>query len=226
MRWDHESEFPCKGNLNAHFEILKRSPSAKYRAWSLKKLGDYYATMDDPAEALGYYRQAAAMAPREPGPYIGLGAVAIQTGQIDEAERAFQAACRLEPRCAEAYGGLAMIRHQQQRYQDAFEMYLKCLELDSDNLIALLGLFQTSRRMGTFAKIIHYLEVYLDAHPDDTAVLFCLATLYARDGRLNRARETLLSLLRIEPDKAEAVELLQKVRSALGGAQAQKSAAI
>ena len=210
MWCDNGKEFPSKGDLDVRYETLKG-------------LGDCCAATGDPSEALEYYRRAAAMAPREPGPYIGLGVVAIQTGQMHEAETAFQAACRLEPACAEAYGGLAMIRHQQQRYSDAFEMYLKCLQLDTDNLIALLGLFQTSCRMGTFAKIIHYLEVYLGDHPDDTAVLFCLATLYARDGRLNQARQTLLNLLAIEPDKTEAIKLLQKIKSAL--AQPAKSAA-
>ena len=96
-------------------------------------------------------------------------------------------------------------------------MHLKCLELDADNLVALLGLFQASVRMGTFAKVIRYLEIYLDRHPGDVAVLFCLATLYARDGRLEEAREALLSVLALEPDKKEAVELLRQVRAGLAG---------
>jgi cytochrome c-type biogenesis protein CcmH/NrfG len=68
--------------------------------------------------------------------------------------------------------------------------------------------------MGSFARIIHYLELYLDRHPGDTSVLFCLATLYAREGRLAEARQSLLALLALEPDKNEAANLLEEVRLA------------
>ena len=90
----------------------------------------------------------------------------------------------------------------------ALEMYLKCLEHDGDNLAALLGLFQTSCRMGSFARIIHYLQLYLAGHPDDASVLFCLAALHAREGRLALAERDLRRVLSMEPDKKEAAELL------------------
>ena len=108
-----------------------------------------------------------------------------------------------------------MVYQQQQELPAAFQMYLKCLELDVENLVALLGLFQISMEMGTFAKIIHFLEVYLDKHPGDVSVLFCLATLYARDGRLVEARDALRNVLTLEPGKAEATDLLAQVDDAL-----------
>jgi len=69
--------------------------------------------------------------------------------------------------------------------------------------------------MGTFAKIIHYLEVFLASHPDDSAVLFCLATLHARDGHYEKAGHSLRTVLRIEPDKIEAAQLLAQVTHSL-----------
>ena len=104
-----------------------------------------------------------------------------------------------------------MIHQERQEYPQAFEMYLRCLEIDGDNLIALLGLFQTSCQMGTFSKITHYLEEYLETHPDDQSVLFCLASLYARDGQAIQAKQTLLTVLACDPNKTEAVDLLREV---------------
>jgi Flp pilus assembly protein TadD len=179
----------------------------------LRELGDSYAALDEPQLAEACYRQAAALAPDQAEPHVGLGIVAVQRGRLDEAEKAFEAAADRDPRCAEAYGGLAMVRQQRGEHDRAFEMYLSCLELDSDNLIALLGLFQTSCQMGTFRKVIYYLELYLDRHPGDVAVLFCLATLQAREGRLDRAEQCLLSVLALEPGKAEAEKLLGEVRA-------------
>ncbi len=72
--------------------------------------------------------------------------------------------------------------------------------------------------MGTFAKIIYYLEAYLTKNPADTSVLFCLATLYAREGRLKEARGATLEILAHEPDKEGASELLAELDDVLAGA--------
>jgi len=186
----------------------------------LKELGDCYTAADDFERAMDCYRQAVSLAPGEPGPYVGLGVIALQSDQLDDAVKAFQAAIRLQPDCSEAHGGMAMVYQRRKDYPQAFEMYLKCLEANPDNLVALLGLFQTSCQMGTFARVIHYLEVFLDMHPDDASVLFCLATLYARDGRLYEARDALVKVLSLDHDKKEATSLLARVQDNIATAQA------
>ena len=195
---------------NPEDELGAKDPLRQYYA-AVKAQADRLAEAADYEQAQKCYDEAAVLAPDEPAPYVGLGIVYLQTGQLDKAEWAFRFARRIRPACAEAYAGLAMVHQRRQAFPEAFETYLKCLELDSDNLVALLGLFQTSCQMGTFARITQYLERYLRMHPDDTAVLFCLATLYARDGRLPAAREALVKVLKLEPDKAEAARLLEAI---------------
>ena len=189
----------------------------------LRELADSYAAGGQFDRAEECYWSAARLEPDQPGPFVGLGIVALQLGRPGEAELAFESAIRRDGRCAEAYSGLAMVRQQRGDHAGAFDMHLKCLELDSDNLVALLGLFQSSCQMGTFAKVIHYLEVYLDRHPGDTSVLFCLAALYAREGRLEDARGCLLSVLALEPRQPEAEQLLREVRRRLADAPASQA---
>ncbi|MHC4544305.1 MAG: tetratricopeptide repeat protein, partial [Planctomycetota bacterium] len=148
----------------------------------LQELGDCYTSVGKHSEAHKCYEKAASLGPDEPGPYVGLGVVALQKNLLEDAEIAFRVACRLDANCSKAYAGLAMVAQQRADYKRAFEMYLRCLELDVDNLIALLGLFQTSCQMGSFAKVIHYLKLYLNMHPGDTSVMFPLAALYMKDG--------------------------------------------
>jgi len=183
----------------------------------LLELADRHAASSDTQLAERHYRAAGALSPTRPEPYLGLGAMALQGGQFEHAREFFETARDIQPRCAEAYGGLAIVHQHRRDYAAAFEMHLKCLELDTDNLVALLGLFQTSCEMGTFSKIIHYLEVYLMRNPGDTSVLFCLATLYAREGRLYEARRVTLEIIEREPDKEGAAELLGKLDDALSG---------
>ena len=185
----------------------------------LQELGDCYTSVGNYGQAQQCYEKAASRGPDEPGPYVGLGVVALQENLLDDAEIAFKVACRLNVNCARAYAGLAMVAQQRADYKQAFEMYLKCLELDTDNLTALLGLFQTSCQMGSFAKVIHYLEVYLNMHPADTSVMFSLAALYMKDGRFEHSKKILLDVLTLDPGNKDAANLLEEVEHSLAQAR-------
>ena len=185
-------------NTTQHYEVLM-------------ELGDCLTNVGKYDEAQQRYEKAALLSPDAAGPYLGLGVVALQTNKIEDAEIAFRVACRLDPNCAKAYAGMAMIEQQKSRYSQAFKMYLKCLELESDNLTALLGLFQTSCQMGSFEEIIHYLQVYLDMHPGDTSVMFALSALYMKDRRLTESRKILNDILTLQPEHKDAANLLEEV---------------
>ena len=185
-------------NTTQHYEVLM-------------ELGDCLTNVGKYDEAKQRYEKAALLSPDAAGPYLGLGVVDLQTNKLEDAEIAFRVACRLDPKCAKAYAGLAMIEQQRKHYSQAFKMYLKCLELESDNLTALLGLFQTSCQMGSFEEIIHYLQVYLDMHPGDTSVMFALSALYMKDGRLAESKKILGDILALQPEHKDAVNLLEEV---------------
>ena len=181
----------------------------------LQELGDCYASVGNYSQAQQYYEKAAVLSPDEAGPYVGLGVVALQKNLLDDAEIAFRVACRLNANCAKAYAGFAMVAQQRADYKQAFEMYLKSLELDTDNLLALLGLFQTSCQMGSFAKVTHYLEMYLNMHPGDTSVMFPLAALYMKDGKFEESENILLNLLSLDENHKDAANLLEEVKHSL-----------
>ncbi|MCX5633273.1 MAG: tetratricopeptide repeat protein [Phycisphaerae bacterium] len=186
----------------------------------LQKLGDYYTSIGDYTQAQKCYGKATSLSPDEPGPYVGLGAVDFQKNLLDDAEIAFRVACRLAPDCSRAYAGLAMVAQRRADYEKALEMYLKCLELDTDNLTALLGLFQTSCQMGSFAKVIHYLELYLSVHPHDNSVMFALAAIYVKEGRFEQSRKVLLDILTLDCGNKDAANLLEEVERNLAQKQA------
>ena len=195
----------------------KQDPTKDYGV--LQEMGDCYTSVGNYAEAHKCYEKAASLGPDEPGPYVGLGVLALQQNQLDDAEISFRVACRLDAHCTKAYAGLAMVAQEKADYKRAFEMYLRCLELDVDNLIALLGLFQTSCQMGSFAKVIHYLKLYLNVHPGDTSVMFPLAALYMKDGRLEQSQKILLEVLTLDPDNKDAANLLEEVEHCLAKAK-------
>ena len=181
----------------------------------VKELGECYASVGDFDQAQRCFEKAASLGPDESAPYVGLGVVAMQQGKFEDAQIAFRVACRLDRNNSKAYCGLAMISQQNNDSQTAFDMYLKSLENDANNLTALLGLFQTSCDMGSFSKVIHYLEVYLDMHPGDMSVMFCLASLLYKDCKFTRARELLLDILALDQTNTDANNLLEEVEHSL-----------
>ena len=134
------------------------------------ELGDCHTSVGDYHEAQQCYEKAAILCPDEAGPYVGLGVVALQKNLIDDALTAFKVACRLDNKSAKAYAGLGMVAQQSRDYKRAFDMFLKSLEMDTNNMISLLGLFQTSCQMGSFEKVTYYLQTYLSMHPGDISV--------------------------------------------------------
>ncbi|MHC4204192.1 MAG: tetratricopeptide repeat protein [Planctomycetota bacterium] len=180
-----------------------------------QEMADCYASVGNYKLAQKYYEKAAVLSPDAPDPYVGLGVVALQNNQLDDAEIAFKVACRLDTDCAKAYAGLGLAAQQRADYKQAFEMFLKSLELDTENLIALLGLFQVSCQMGSFAQVTHYLEVYLNMHPGDTSVMFPLAALYMKDGRFEESKKVLLDVLTLDENHKDAANLLEEVEHSL-----------
>jgi tetratricopeptide (TPR) repeat protein len=177
----------------------------------LQELGDCYTAVGNYRQARQCYDKAANLSPDEPGPYVGMGVVCLQENNLDDAETAFRVASRLGPDCAKAYLGLGLVEQQRGNYKPAFDMFLKCLELDTDNLIGLLGLFQTSCQMQSFEKVTYYLKGYLDMHPGDISVMYPLAALYMKDYRLEDSKKVLLDILALDENHKDAASLLEEV---------------
>jgi cytochrome c-type biogenesis protein CcmH/NrfG len=98
----------------------------------LRELGDCYTSLGKYGQAQQCYDKAATLGPDEPGPYIGLGVAALQTDKLDDAEIAFRVAYRLDPQCAKACAGLALVARR--RTSQAFDYYVA--QLDADNIMA------------------------------------------------------------------------------------------
>jgi tetratricopeptide (TPR) repeat protein len=104
-----------------------------------------------------------------------------------------------------------MVAQQSGDYKRAFDMFLKSLETDTNNMISLLGLFQTSCQMGSFEKVTYYLQTYLNMHPGDVSVMYPLAALYMKDGKLEDSRKVLLDILTLDSNNKDAANLLEEV---------------
>ena len=70
------------------------------------------------------------------------------------------------------------------------------------------------------------LELYLKMHPADISVMYPLAALYAKDGRLAQSRNVLLDILALDSGHRDAVNLLEEVEHNLNKAAAAEVAVL
>ena len=186
-------------HLYQHFEVVS-------------ELAECHCALAEYGKAERYYREASSLAPERPEPHTGLGTLFLQMDLLADARREFALALALQPANPEALNGVAAVAMREGKPAEAFEAYLASLDADPDNLLALLGLFRTSCIMGTFSRVIGYLNVYLDMHPGDTSVMFCLATLYVKEGKLEECCAILERLLVLEPGHRQASQLLAQTQ--------------
>jgi hypothetical protein len=64
--------------------------------------------------------------------------------------------------------------------------------------------------------VTYYLESYLRTHPGDTSVMFALAVLYLKDGRLGPSQAILGEVLTLDPAHRDAANLLEEVEHTRG----------
>ncbi len=177
----------------------------------LIRRAEYYLAANRFEPARLDYIKASLQAPHKPGPYVGLGLVALQTHDLQKARTAFETACRLDPACARAFCGLAIVNHTQSRSEQALGMYCRCLELDGDNITALLGLMELSAQHGRFKEIKRFLRQYAVRHPEDVASRLALAAVHLNEDQFAAAREVLMDVLIIEPRNATASAILEEL---------------
>jgi len=92
------------------------------------------ATMrNDLATAERYFLRAAELEPRWPAAYENLATLSVQQKRPDRVEQYALATLKLNPRAANSYFLLGLVRLHAGRKEEAAAMWRKCLELDPQN---------------------------------------------------------------------------------------------
>ena len=177
----------------------------------LMRRADFCSASAASEHARQCYIKASAMAPDRGEPYVGLGIVSLQQNDFAGAQAAFETACRLDERCERGFCGLGIIYQQKGNCQKAMSMYSRCLELDGDDMTALLGLLEISHLTGDLDEIRYFLRQYLTNYPHDVAIMLCLASVYLQAEQFGTARQMLTDVLVLDADNITAVDLIEEL---------------
>lgn len=133
------------------------------------------------------------------------GARAVGRGEIDVAVGRFQAALDLNPEMVEAHAGLASVHYDQNRYEEALAAVERALALNPGHAAALRLRFLIHDAAGDREAADVAIDAYAAVEPTSVVeLLFPRAQVDFRAERYRQAEATLLKLLVIEPNHAEA----------------------
>lgn len=124
-------------------------------------------------------------------PVLVRARTAWNTGDLAAAEVAYASALATEPQNIDALGGLAAIALRQGRYEHAENLYLRALEADPTNAVAVAGVLGLQHAKAAFG-VESRLKNLIAAQPDHPALRFALGNLYAGDHRWNEAQREYL----------------------------------
>lgn len=243
---EEASSLSEKGDYNSALELW-REIVVRDRDWlNLCSMGWAASRSGALDEAATAFRDAAALAPDETPPQIGIGSVAIKQGRFEEAEKCLARVARLGDPVALCLLGIA--QHSMAKYSEAEVALRRAVELDPtyDEAYHNLGMvlstsrpqeaeemFRTALRIDPdYAPAHRELGFLLDRRDEPTAGQYLkraveldtshpwahvyLGAHIERAGQIDRAMEEYRAAARLAPDMAIPVFLLGRLNESLG----------
>ena len=178
-----------------------------------KELGECYLFMGDLDKAEDYYRKAVDASNGQASPYLGLAAIAIQRGNLENALTLYSKAASLEA-SDKSLTGVGLVKMELGAHEEAFRCFAQALDYNPENAVALNCIVREGYHLSRLEEVVSYLRACLDVAPDKEAVRVTLAGCLMSLGRNDEARSHLESVLGDNPDNTGAQELFANIAAA------------
>lgn len=120
------TEAPLEKIPNPYLQSGKTAPPAATQAFAKAQAAMQAQRWRDASEVLQTLTETH---PELSGPWVNLGIVHWQTGELAKAEASFNKALTINPLNNEAYNQLGVLLREQGRFQEALSVYQKALEV-------------------------------------------------------------------------------------------------
>ncbi|MDJ0735304.1 MAG: tetratricopeptide repeat protein [Nostocaceae cyanobacterium] len=145
--------------------------------------------------ALAIYQRAAALEPKNPTIFSGIGFLQAQSGNFRDALISYRRAIALNGNNSDYYYAVAYIHGNLGDMKASKEAYRKAIQLNRNNVNAYLGLMVTQSRLGNY-----------------DAAKWAYEQLLERDSKNARAHELMGSIFKKQGKRQEAILQLRKAR--------------
>lgn len=177
------------------------------------QLGGLALARGDATNALQHFQTAVRWDSYSPGIRHELAIVLSQLGRPTEAMQQLQEAVRLAPREAEFHFKLALAWNELGESTKALTELEETVKLDPRHARAGYNLGLARNAAGNPTGAIQALLTAESAEPRDLRIPYARATIHARLGQMNEARQAARRALEINPQSTEAAALLQQLNA-------------
>jgi tetratricopeptide (TPR) repeat protein len=157
------------------------------------------------------YLELLAANPKEALAYNLLGAVCLDSRQLNEAANYLIDALRLDPGFAAAFDNLGLLLMLQDKLGEAIVSFRRAVTLDPQNAQTQRNLANALTRGGQLAGAIEALRQVVQLVPENALAHFELATALVHAGQKSEAIAAYRTAVRLKPDLAEACVNLAKL---------------
>ncbi len=203
-----ELEKNFEGAIQVYREIQERFPQSP-EPFCNEANCHMHLQNQDQAEAL--YRKALALAPQNVSSWMGWSSLALQNGNWDAAIEGFGLALEIEPDHDRALAGLGMAYRHKGMNREAMDHFVRSLANNVENTLALKSLIELSYEENDFVESEKAVKNYLGMRPANLLMLFGLAGIQYKMKRIDEARETLATILALDPDHRDALDLMTRI---------------
>jgi len=177
-----------------------------------KAAGNCWTRVQNMQEAERNYKRALDLMPHADEIRSNLATLYLQGGNTTDAKRNFQDALASNPRNHQALSGLATCTFHEGNKILAHDYFIQSLEIDIHNPHALYYLVKCAYDIKTYTAAARLLRKFIERSPQHTSLIYTLAGLEFHLGQFDEAQAHVHQVLRIEPQHAGSLELLDKIQ--------------
>ena len=188
----------------------------RHRAQTLYTIGLCHLNLRQPDKAASVLRQAVAVYPTYPWPYISLGHIHRQRGELRQSAQMYEKAIAVDGSIVQAYSGLARVRLASDDLEGAVKSLEKAVAVNPEYSQGLVLLGTTLNHLQRFDSAVSALKKAVKVDGKNAEAQYRLGEAYLGTGQSRPAAAAAEAALRIDKDHYAAMVVLADAHLDLG----------
>lgn len=143
------------------------------------------------------------------------GAVFLAESSVTSAQQCFERAWMIDPADPKTLSGMGMVEMMNKAPERAYDFFVKALDKDGSQLVAILQLIECSYLLSRFEDLERVLRRYVADHPYDLEIRYCLAGCLFKQQRFAEADAEIHVILEKNSAHAGAIQLKDLLKEEL-----------
>jgi tetratricopeptide (TPR) repeat protein len=202
-------------SLDKYLVVLEIAPDSVN---TLKRISYIYAQLGDTEQSLNYMIKVVEKDPKDDMVRTNLGNTSFDNGNFEDAVNWYLAAADINPANIDNYFNMALAYSRLKDEDNSLMAYEKILEIEPDNLDALIYASGLEEKRGNEEKASAYLESalgqytkLLETDPENVEVIAKISTIYEKIGNMPESIIYLKKAIDLDPENVTWISYLTYV---------------